>query len=306
MNNGGGDTAGDAERQEEVMKHLRRVHMKRLAKNPPPGFRVSDDGESVVLDGDRNWPAKPFDPFCSHFCWPDAELFALAKQVVPHFDPGEYALSWRLLKEVVLRTGRPPDQVEQMSFEDIKPFLIHHIESKKSASHIPPTRRAGQGKKRNTRPKKVDADLRSMENRLRKRFEKEGFRGALLHEKLVAELYSLSSDDLVVLRKAMGFRTKVTARTIRRSDTYIYAWKKYRHPAAPSSGNVDCGPAALSDVSMTESEVAESETAKGSLSSRKAPRGRGSQRKTQQEASLDVAADEILRAAGLDPENCSG
>jgi hypothetical protein len=77
MNNGGGDTAGDAERHEEVMKHLRRVHIKRLVKNPPPGFRVSDDGESVVPDGDRNWPAKPFDPFCLHFCWPDAELFAL-------------------------------------------------------------------------------------------------------------------------------------------------------------------------------------------------------------------------------------
>jgi hypothetical protein len=58
MVNEGDDTAADDQRQIEVMKHLRRVHMKRLVKNPPPGFRVSDDGESVVPDGDRDWPSK--------------------------------------------------------------------------------------------------------------------------------------------------------------------------------------------------------------------------------------------------------
>lgn len=298
----GEDTAGDARRQEEVMRHLRRIYMKRLAENPPPGFRVSADGASAIPDGDRNWPVNPFDPFCSRFCWPDLELFTLAKQVVPDFDPSEYALSWRLLKEAVLRTGRAPDQVEAMSFEDIKAFLTLRIDPAKPGDQIVNNPGAGKNKKRNTRPKKVDADLRSMERRLRKQFEKEGFAEAMLHEKLVTKLYSLSSPELVALRKKMGFRTKVVARTIRRSDTYKYSWKKYRHPTAPPSRHVDCGPGALGDVSMTESEAAAAEIVEGNLGSTTNPHGHSRQRKTRKEVSRDVAAREFLRAAGLDPE----
>jgi hypothetical protein len=300
-----GDTAGDDQRQIEVMKHLRRINMRRLAEKPPPGFRVSDDGASATPDGDRNWPVNPFDPFCSRFCWPDLELFTSAKQVVPDFDPSEYALSWRLLTEAVLHTGRPLDQVEQMSFEDIKAFLIHRIEACKPSHQIASKPGADKDQKRNTRPKKVDADLRSMEKRLRKQFEKEGFSGQALHGRLVAELYSLSSAELVALRKTMGFRIKVSERTIRRSETYG-RWKKYRHPAAPPSRRVDCGPGALSDVSMTESEAAAAEIIEGNLGNTTNPQGHSRQRKTQQEVSHDVAASEILRAAGLDPETGLG
>lgn len=117
---------------EEVGAELRRVAAKRRLKNPPFGFRVSDDGETVVPIGHRDWPVRPFEPLCSVFRDPDVELLGLAKQCIPNFDPATNALSWPLLKEWVLHSGRPLDHVERMSLDDIKPFLLHNLAAKRT------------------------------------------------------------------------------------------------------------------------------------------------------------------------------
>lgn len=138
---------------EEIGAKLRRVAAKRRLKNPPFGFRVSDDGETVVPIGHRDWPVRPFEPLCSVFRDPDVELLDLAKQCVPNFDPATNDLSWPLLKEWVLHSGRPLDHVEQMSLDDIKPFLLHHLAAKRTKVSRDPSR---QGRKK--RLTKLDAE----------------------------------------------------------------------------------------------------------------------------------------------------
>lgn len=78
---------------EEVGAKLRRVAAKQRLKNPPSGFRVSDDGETVVPIGHRDWPVRPFEPLCSVFREPDVGLLDRAKQCIRSFSMGEFSLS---------------------------------------------------------------------------------------------------------------------------------------------------------------------------------------------------------------------
>lgn len=114
-----------SDRLDRWMESRRQKYQAQLAKSPPLGYRTSDDGTHVVPLGDRAWPARPFEPMCPVFRDPDIELATLARQFVDDFDPGTNPLSWPLLKELVLHEGRRVSEVEQMSLEDIKPFLIH-------------------------------------------------------------------------------------------------------------------------------------------------------------------------------------
>ena len=182
---------------EEVGAKLRRVAAKQRLKNPPFGFRISDDGETVVPIGHRDWPVRPFEPLCSIFRDPDVELEGLAKQCVPNFDPATNALSWPLLKELVLHSGRPLDHVERMSLDDIKPFLLHHLAAKR-------TKVARDSSRQGLRKRLTKIDVEEMVMLLYKR------RPAATR---------LSARDLVPLIKE-EFKTLVSYRTIGETDVY--------------------------------------------------------------------------------------
>lgn len=182
---------------DEAGARLQRVFAKQRLKNPPFGFRVSDDGETVVPIGHRDWPVRPFEPLCSVFRDPDVELLDLAKQCVPNFDPATNALSWPLLKELVLHSGRPLDHVERMSLDDIKPFLLHQLAAKRTKVERAVSR---QGcKKRITR---IDAEELVL----------------LLHRRRPST-FGLSARKLAPLIEE-EFEVKVSYWTISQNDTY--------------------------------------------------------------------------------------
>jgi hypothetical protein len=100
--------------------------MARLLKNPPPGFRVSDDGLSIVPVGDSAWPWYPFDLECRSYAKPQKDILALVKTIIPDFDPTSYRNDWLMLGELIISTGRSVEEVRKYSYDQLFAFLETH------------------------------------------------------------------------------------------------------------------------------------------------------------------------------------
>lgn len=114
------------DRLEDIAAMVRRVNMARLLKNPPPGFRVSDDGLSIVPAGDSAWPWYPFDPECRSYAKPQKDILALVRTIIPDFDPTSYRNDWLMLGELIISTGRSVEDVRKYSYDQLFAFLETH------------------------------------------------------------------------------------------------------------------------------------------------------------------------------------
>jgi hypothetical protein len=114
------------DRLEAVAAAVRRANMARLLKNPPPGFRVSDDGLSIVPVGDSAWPWYPFDPECRSYAKPQKDILKLVRTIIPDFDPKSSMTDWLMLGELIISTGRSVEEVRKYSYDQLFAFLETH------------------------------------------------------------------------------------------------------------------------------------------------------------------------------------
>ncbi len=89
----------------------------------PIGYRINEDRTGFVRIGNPAWPVRPLDPWCSQYGEPSPELMVLIRELIPNFDPERDRRGWLDVAELVLRMGRPADEVRSMGHDELVAFF---------------------------------------------------------------------------------------------------------------------------------------------------------------------------------------
>jgi hypothetical protein len=175
-------------------------------------------------------------------------------------------------------------------------------QNRNQASSAPSgTRPSSKRKRRSNRKAPINEILAVLEKKNRDALRRDFSDPDTVYEKMVAEFYSLSAEDLEdPVNEELESRgiEPVCAKTISRSEKYK-SWKKYRrHMVSPASADADCGPAFNKPGyrTPTVNNVGDAAVMANGLTERSGRRLRsnGGSRSGQ-----DRAADEWAKSAGV-------
>lgn len=156
-------------------------------------------------------------------------------------------------------------------------------------------------RRRSNRKAPIDEMLGILEKKASDRLRRDFSDPDTLHEKMVAEIYSLSAEDLEApVNEALESRgiEPVSAKTISRSDKYK-SWKPYRrHMVLPVSAAADYGSAftQLGERTPTANDFVDAEAMASGLAKRSGRRLRSSSGRRSEQ---DRAADKWAKSAGV-------
>jgi len=151
-----------------------------------------------------------------------------------------------ILADIAASELRQRIREEYESGRDAHVQAIASLRREQASAASGEARPTAKRKQRSNRKAPIDRMLGILETKARNRLERDFSNPDTLHEKMVAEIYGLSAEDLEAPvneeLKSHGVET-VSAKTISRSEKYE-SWRKYRRRTlSPASTATDCGPA---------------------------------------------------------------